>query len=44
MNPDGGSALLEDQLIEVQLLTIRDIQQDAGIAYRLFFTRTVDIY
>ncbi len=44
VNPDGGAALLQNQLIKVKLLTIRDIQQDTGIAYGLFFTRAVDIY
>ena len=42
--PDGGAALLEDQLIEVQFLTVRDVQQDAGIAYGLFLTHAVDIH
>ena len=28
MYPDGRAALLEDQFIEVQLLPIRDVQQD----------------
>ncbi len=44
MHPDGRAAFLEDELVEVHLLTIRDVQQDTGIAYGLFFTRTVDIY
>ena len=44
VHPDGRAALLEDELIEVQLLPVRDVQQDAGIAYRLFLPRTVDIY
>lgn len=26
VNPDGRAALLEDELVKVQLLTIRDIQ------------------
>ena len=44
MYPDGGAALLEDELVKVQLLTIRDVQQDTGIAYRLLLPRTVDVY
>ena len=42
--PDGRAALLEDELVEVHLLAVGDVQQDTGIAYRLFFTRTVDIH
>jgi hypothetical protein len=38
--PDGRSALLEDELIEVQLLPVGDVQQDAGIAYRLLLRVT----
>jgi len=42
--PDGGAALLQNQFVEVHLFTIRDVQQDAGIAYRLFLTHAVDIH
>ena len=28
VHPDGRTTLLEDELIEVQLLPIRDVQQD----------------
>ena len=42
--PDGGAALLQNQFVEVHLLTIRDVQQDAGIAYRLFLPSAVDIH
>ena len=42
--PDSGAALLQNQFVEVHLLTVRDVQQDTGIAYRLFLPRTVDIY
>jgi hypothetical protein len=28
VHPDGRAALLEDEFIEVQLLPIRDVQQD----------------
>ena len=42
--PDGRAALLEDELIEVQLLPVRDVQQDTGIAYRLLLTRAVDVH
>ena len=44
VHPDGRAALLEDELVEVQLLPVRDVQQDAGIAYRLLLPRTVDIH
>ena len=44
VHPDGRAALLEDELIEVQFLPVRDVQQDAGIAYGLFLTRTVDVH
>ena len=44
VHPDGRAALLEDELVEVHLLTIRDVQQDAGIAYGLFLTHAVDIH
>ena len=43
VHPDGRSALLEDQLVEVLLLPVRDIQQDTGIAYRLSLILTSDI-
>jgi hypothetical protein len=42
--PDSRASLLQDQFVEVLLLAVRDVQQDAGIAYRLLLTRTVDIY
>ena len=42
--PDGRAALLEDELVEVLFLAIRDVQQDAGIAYGLFLTHAVDIH
>ena len=42
--PDGRAALLEDELVEVLLLAVRDVQQDAGIAYRLLLPHTVDVY
>ena len=42
--PDGRTTLLEDELVEVQFLTVRDVQQDAGIAYRLLLPRAVDIH
>ena len=44
MYPDGRAALLEDELVKVQLLTVRDVQQDAGIAYGLLFSCAVDIH
>ena len=44
VHPDGRAALLEDELVEVHLLTIRDVQQNAGIAYGLLFSCAVDIY
>ncbi len=44
MHPDGRATFLEDELVEVHLLTIRDVQQDAGIAYGLLLPRTVDIH
>ena len=44
VHPDGRAALLEDELVEVHLFTIRDVQQDAGIAYGLFLTHAVDIH
>ena len=44
MYPDGRAALLEDELIEVLLLAVRDVQQDTRIAYRLGLPRTVDIH
>ena len=44
MYPDGRTSLLQDQLVEILLLPVRDVQQDAGIAYRLFLPRTVDIH
>ena len=44
VHPDGCAALLQNQLIKVQLLPVRDVQQDAGIAYRLFLPSAVDIY
>ena len=44
VHPDGRAALLEDELVEVHLLTIRDVQQDTGIAYRLLLTGAVGVY
>ena len=44
VHPDGGAALLQNQLIEVELLPVGDVQQDAGIAYGLFLTHAVDIH
>ena len=44
VHPDGRAALLEDELVEVHLLTIRDVQQDTGIAYGLLLPRAVDIH
>ena len=42
--PDGGATFLEDELVEVHLLAVGDIQQDAGIAYRLLLPCAVDIH
>ena len=44
MYPDGRTTLLEYQLVEVLLLPVRDVQQDACIAYRLLHPRTVDVH
>ena len=44
VHPDGRTPFLEDKLIKIHLLPVRDIQQDTAIAYRLLFPRTVDIY
>ena len=44
MYPDGRTSLLQDQLVEILLLPVRNVQQDAGIAYRLFLPGTVDVH
>ena len=44
MYPDGRTSLLQDQLVEILLLPVGDVQQDAGIAYRLSLPRTVDVH
>ena len=44
VHPDGRTPFLEDKLIKIHLLPVRDIQQDTAIAYRLLHPRTVDVH